>query len=923
MSSTTVSIIRAKCYLVLEGLENSLANNLKHRLPLLNEDRNFLSDKEKRIALARLRADLKDDFTLNDVRNEDLLVYLDGKDLVELLIRHKGDLIDVEISQISYIRETLRAHSIYGIRNRVMHPLRAIDADDLDTLMYVAGELRRNVPCLGWRSLDNGMRSSRNYQGSLDIGIPTYWAEYPFEDHVIPNNLPAGEFGDTGFVGREEERRRLKTLIDSYNRVVTVIGPGGTGKTALALRVCHELIENPQSKFDRIVWVTLKTKHLTADGIRDVTNAVSTEEDLLEALQSSIADDRTSQPEASWTSVLQEMEKSRILLVIDNLETLGRDIIDLADGIPPNSKLLLTSRVGLGEIERLYRIPELTPRDAGVLMRSLGTAYNCSAIKSLDSDNLARYCKNLHHSPLLLKWFVHAVNKGSSPNDVFAHTEMNQALTFCWRNVYQGLSQRAKRTIAFILASRRDLSRSELQEITSKLDHVDHELFLELIRELQQANIIESRIERDGTEIFQIGSLISDYLSRNHKPSGGVVKETRDLLRQLQVEQDARESRRGLYRYAPKNVHADTRGQRVAARYLELTLRRIEERNYAAAFDSLNMALTMEPTWWEVYRVRARLLEMDLRSDYEVEDAYLESIRYEDNDINRYHFAVYLMHNDSYDEALEHVEEALRHPDAITLSLRSIRGTILTRQNRYEEAIEEFEYVWGGEPDAATRLPAYVRKIQGTQFANCRRRQVEHLRRLGRGLESDTHRFAIDCASIISQTADETTWDRQLVDVGIRLLREIHSLACLTDLDPQARKMLEQELHDTSQKWDSDHRFRRCFNDRRVVQAFQRDTILIPLMKQTAKSANSLQDAPTFVGRITSVKGQFGFLECEALGSVYINPSSFRNRDEWADLRKGQLVSFNNVEPPMRSGMRPRAVFVDTNVPEEESVENP
>ena len=133
MSSLHVSIIRAKCYFVLEGLENSLVNILKNRLPLLNDDSNFFQEKEKRRALRRLRADLQDNFTLDDVKNEDLLLYVDGRDLVDLLIRHKADLIDVKDSHVDYIRQILSDYSVPAIRNRVMHPLRAIDADNLDT----------------------------------------------------------------------------------------------------------------------------------------------------------------------------------------------------------------------------------------------------------------------------------------------------------------------------------------------------------------------------------------------------------------------------------------------------------------------------------------------------------------------------------------------------------------------------------------------------------------------------------------------------------------------------------------------------------------------------------------------------------------------------------------------------------------------
>ena len=57
------------------------------------------------------------------------------------------------------------------------------------------------------------------------------------------NRLPA----DIGvFVGRQRERARVETLLGTGARVVTLVGPGGMGKTRLAVRCAAAWLHDPQ-----------------------------------------------------------------------------------------------------------------------------------------------------------------------------------------------------------------------------------------------------------------------------------------------------------------------------------------------------------------------------------------------------------------------------------------------------------------------------------------------------------------------------------------------------------------------------------------------------------------------------------------------------------------------------------------------------
>jgi class 3 adenylate cyclase len=75
-----------------------------------------------------------------------------------------------------------------------------------------------------------------------DMEIDGLRAEFPPPRTLDarPNNLPASL---TSFVGRQEELAEVKQLL-SQSRLLTLTGPGGTGKTRLALQVASEVLSD-------------------------------------------------------------------------------------------------------------------------------------------------------------------------------------------------------------------------------------------------------------------------------------------------------------------------------------------------------------------------------------------------------------------------------------------------------------------------------------------------------------------------------------------------------------------------------------------------------------------------------------------------------------------------------------------------------
>jgi predicted ATPase/class 3 adenylate cyclase len=161
----------------------------------------------------------------------------------------------------------------------------------------------------------------------------------------IPSNLPADT---TTFVGREREVDEIRALVRAQ-RLVTLVGPGGTGKTRLSLRVARELVpEFPQGVF----LVPLEPIHDPALVASAIAKALAISEE----------------PTRTVTDVLRDrLRDGTTLLVLDNFEqvTPAAPLVGDLLRAAPRLHCLANSREVLhvsGEQE--YSVPALSEEDA-------------------------------------------------------------------------------------------------------------------------------------------------------------------------------------------------------------------------------------------------------------------------------------------------------------------------------------------------------------------------------------------------------------------------------------------------------------------------------------------------------------------------------------------------------------------------------
>ncbi len=215
----------------------------------------------------------------------------------------------------------------------------------------------------------------------------------PLNSLETPTNLPAGV---TPLVGRDDEVAAVEELLAGEDvRLVTVTGPGGSGKTRVALAVAARLGEVFRNG---LVFVDLST---VTDPAK-VGGAIE------------LALDLRSVPDVpAIDNVRTQLRDRAVLLVLDNFEHVtdaAGELARLLEGAR-RVKAIVTSRTALRiAAEREFPLPPLIPAAAFDLFVERAQAVRPAFDPDRAAEAIREICARLDHLPLAIELAAARVN---------------------------------------------------------------------------------------------------------------------------------------------------------------------------------------------------------------------------------------------------------------------------------------------------------------------------------------------------------------------------------------------------------------------------------------------------------------------------------------------------------------------------------
>jgi cold shock CspA family protein/tetratricopeptide (TPR) repeat protein len=576
------SIQRIALFVFFDSVESDLVTAIR-AIPF-DSDEILLTDDEREKARIRLE---RNSLLLQTSDDGALLHGLDIGDKYSVLMRHLGKLPKSAKDYYKSVKKNF--DRAIPVRNAVMHG-RPLTVTQHTQAFAFASDL---VKAAGyWPIL---AKSFSDYNRDPEGIVKS--AQISFIDGEVSgvfHNLPSPDYDDTGFIPRDTLQADLRKKILGRHPVITVLGDGGDGKTSITLQCLHEFAASNDHPFEGIVWVSAKSNKLGINEIERIEGAILDSMDIFRSISNIFGDEGS----APMERVKQLLESNKILLVIDNLETiLDQSIKKFAESIPGESKIVFTSRVPLGS-DLTVKVGPFSSAESLKMLRALAASYNIPVLKSLSSEKLAAYANRLFNKPLLLKWFALGVASGASPDKIVANPD--KALSFCLENVISALSPDTRRLAGILAVVPGAISVSIITHVV-KISAVETE---SCIAELLRFGLLEQTDDRFD-QTYRLRNFARSYISRQTKLKPIDVSAIISSLRTIENTFNSEKLSGNHDRYNIKTYVVASKSDAVAVQKLRSAALACIRGDFDVAETALEHLKITNPNYFEVFRVEA------------------------------------------------------------------------------------------------------------------------------------------------------------------------------------------------------------------------------------------------------------------------------------------------------------------------------
>lgn len=656
---------KSEMYAMVISIEADLIENFNNKLTLDNIPREIM-EKANRV---------------KEEQNQ-LLSILKGLDIQAYIQICNANILKLGIntSQRHFLNTEIT--KIIPIRNAVMHP-RPLGFFDYPMLKTVFDQIPKELNCFTW---ENTEMTSVQIKEHPETFLPP--PESLRKSNRIIENLPSFvDYEETSFIGRKKEISEIQAQLNRKNvSILSIIGDGGVGKTAITLKLLYDMLDDPNCKYELIIWASLKTNELSDHDFAEIKNSINSAAQMYEKLAPFIGGDSLKDTK---DFIIELAQNFNTLFVLDNLETLNiADIREFIDRFSEYGQVLITSRIGLGEMEHRYKLNGLNDSDVLQYADRLLELYGYECLYTNERKKQL-FCGELHSNPLAIKWFIRCLYNGQTEESILNHK--SDLINFCMANVYDKLSDDAHAVLDILTVAGVELSFPEL------IYYMECELsqcvrMKYAVNELGKCNFISEEKFRREQQV-SVTEFAHEFLTLHFTDTRHLLSRFKELEQKLRAF-----SQQLLINISedPYNIHSiryRNKGQLVVASFLHNALKRYKMSEWEdSAFELIKFAQELLPQYYENNLILAHIYGPS--SPLKAKSEYIKAIKYSDSKDEKIRshiiFADFLIRMNEYSDAISVLDKVeVLSPDCLDIHFEKAKAYSCIGQ--YDAATKELD----------------------------------------------------------------------------------------------------------------------------------------------------------------------------------------------------------------------------------------